>query len=75
MTKEELHKVGTALAGYNRWLADTEKGEAWHATRQQLWAHAERQIAALVDKPETQTEKPKKDNSADKKPDKNPPKS
>lgn len=51
MTKEELQKVGMALAGYNRWLADTEKGEAWHATRQQLWGHAERQIAALVDKP------------------------
>lgn len=50
MTKEELHKIGTAMQPFLQFLRDTEKGEGWHATRQQLWAHTERQIAALVGK-------------------------
>lgn len=51
MTKEELHKIGTALRPFLQWLGDTEKGEKWHDTRRQLWAHVDNQIAALVDKP------------------------
>lgn len=51
MTKEELHKIETAFEPFHRFLRDTEKGEGWHATRQQLWVHVHRQIAALVDKP------------------------
>ena len=49
MTKNEFQKIMRAIEPHNRWLRDTEKGESWHATRNQIWAHAERQIEKWVD--------------------------
>lgn len=52
MTKDELQKINIAIEPYQRFLRDTEKPEAWHATRQQLWNHAEQMIVKLVSEPE-----------------------
>ena len=52
MTKEEYQKITQAFQQFLRFLAQTHHDESWHDTRRQFLAHADQQIAALVDVPE-----------------------
>lgn len=51
MTSKEYQQVTQAFQPLLRFLAQTHHDEAWHDSRRQFLAHADRQIAVLVDEP------------------------
>lgn len=52
MTNKDLKKVRVAFGPLIQFLGLTHHDAEWHNTRQRLWAHAEEQLAVLVEVPE-----------------------
>lgn len=56
MTKDELQKITQAMQVLDQFASTTNLDRGWHVRWQQIWEGVNRQIAALVDKPEAKAE-------------------
>ena len=59
MTNDEANKVAQAIQPLDQFAANAPLGRAFHATWQQLYTQAIRDVAALVDKPVAKKASPK----------------